>query len=97
MVFFEGVAEMADIFVPKHMGGFVYFAVGGQKFGRLIHFQPGDIGDIGLPGFPLEQGAEIGWIYIKVAGDYVQGKVVHNMVGNKLEHVLELEAGVGAG
>ena len=54
MVFLKGVAEMAYIFVSQHVGSFIDFAVGGQKFGRLVHFQAGDVGDVGLSGFPPE-------------------------------------------
>ena len=81
MVFFEGIAEMPDIFIAQHVSCFIDFTVGGDQFGGLIHFQLGDVGNIGLPCFALKQCAEIRGIHIKIAGDGIQGKIFHDMVG----------------
>lgn len=65
MVFFEGIAEMPDIFITQHVSSFIDFTVGGDQFGGLIHFQLGDVGNIGLPCFALKQCAEIRGIHVK--------------------------------
>lgn len=95
MVFFEGIAEMPDIFIAQHVSCFIDFTVGGDQFGGLIHFQLGDVGNIGLPCFALKQCAEIRGIHVKIAGDGIQGKIFHDMVGDELEDLLNLKAGIG--
>lgn len=97
MVFFEGITEMPDILIAQQVGCFINLAVGSKQFPGLIHFQPGDIGDIGLACLFFKQGAEVGWIDIEIAGDGIQGQVVHDMVGYKLQDLLDTEAGIGTG
>lgn len=97
MVFFEGITEMPDILIAQQVGCFINLAVGSKQFPGLIHFQPGDIGDIGLACLFFKQGAEVGWIDIEIAGDGIQGQVVHDMVGYKLQDLLDTEAGIWNG
>lgn len=95
MVFFEGIAEMSDIFIAQHVSCLVNFTVGGDQLSGLIHLQLSDVGNIGLPCFTLKQCAEIRGIHIKIAGDGIQGKILHDMVGDELEYLLDLETCIG--
>ncbi len=62
MVFFEGITEMPDILIALQVGCFINLAVGGKQFPRLIHFQFGDIGDIGLAMTWLDINCRTSWI-----------------------------------